>query len=697
MIFAVDAIVCFGLGLLSHFFHQKTKLISLEILGALILLFFIFFFLTDMGKTLQYFAVTSFAKVTAHNTDVTALALYISFGLIWILFLFEIVIQSHIVPFLIILTWTLCSPLFGIEIGVLSMMCMVLFQTAFFVINMVNIGSAKIYFSVSVHSALSRQNLLAITSAFLAALAIAAPIVSNNTEPLYTVVDNAESYIYQFLNTLTGISSNSIISGKINTGNLYQTGIPEMEIQLDHAPIETLYLRNFIGGNYIGNEWEKCQDEHILHQLYIYNQDSTSYNRVLDFFSIKNILTAADSSDTGLFNTLTVTPLNTTHFINIDSIDTYYSHRLSESTLQYYPRSTFSLDLSKAILSNSAWIIESFQEIQNSYMQAIQFAYTSYPKEILPRLKALCAETPLSSLDEVTAFIVYTLSTNASYTTTPGTANRNQDIIEYFLFENHKGYCVHYASTAALIYRMYGIPARYVSGYAVPSFDFQQQADNTYTATVSDKQAHAWTEIYLKNYGWVPVDFTPSDTGMISAVYPGFTYIDMLNILNQHGWKLPTMTQSESSSTSDDSEGTNTPNNIQTVITAILLSCAAIIFIIIILIQRRKAQIKALHTCNIRRTFDMLIDLLHFTGAMKGYNGTETDFIPKLCDALPYLSRGDIERFIEILEKRAYGGQGVSKEEVYFIKSIYQTVSEQTYTQLGIIKRLIFRYIKGFI
>ncbi|MGN0537618.1 MAG: transglutaminase family protein [Acutalibacteraceae bacterium] len=701
-IFAVDAVVCLGLGVILHFFRKKIALISLEMLGALVILFFVFYFMTDMGKVLQYFAFNSFAAVSSNNTDVTALALYISLLLIWVLFLLEIVAHNHIIPFLVLLTWTLCSPLFGIEIGTISIMFMVLFQTAFFVLNMTNSGSVKRYFSAPVHAAFSRQSLIVITAVFITALVVAAPFVNNNTDPLYTSVDNTEGYVYQIMNGLTGMSSGSISNGKINTGNLYRTGNPELEIQLENAPTETLYLYKFKGGDYNDGEWKNNYDNNIT--SYIAYQQNISSDIINNYYLVKQLLAnPLSSTKTELPNTAFVEFLNKSFLsdFNFTDLKTYYSNEPTwidnRSTFMFYPRNSFKLDFTNAEYSEYRWVISSFKQAQKAYMQNIQSFYTRYPEQTLPRLKKLCSETPLSDLDEVTSFIVYTLSTNAVYTTTPGTANRNQDIIEYFLFENHKGYCVHYASTAALMYRMYGIPARYVSGYSVPSYEFAPQSDGTYTATVSDKQAHAWVEIYLENYGWVPVDFTPSDIGIISATYPGFTYSDMMNIFNQHGWKLPINEQNENSSVSDNMEDTNNSDNIQTGLVIILLCGAAIALITVFLIQRRKAQLKTLRTCNIRRTFDMMMSVLHFAGLMKDYNGTETDFIPKLCETLPYLSGEEVEQLVQILEKRAYGNNGVSKEEVHFVKSVYQKVSKQTYMRLGKLKRLIFRYIKGFI
>ena len=70
------------------------------------------------------------------------------------------------------------------------------------------------------------------------------------------------------------------------------------------------------------------------------------------------------------------------------------------------------------------------------------------------------------------------------------------DYVENFLFVQRKGYCEHYATAGAVLFRAMGVPARYVSGYRVPASDFVDNGDGTYTAKVPDLEAHAWTEVY---------------------------------------------------------------------------------------------------------------------------------------------------------------------------------------------------------
>lgn len=77
------------------------------------------------------------------------------------------------------------------------------------------------------------------------------------------------------------------------------------------------------------------------------------------------------------------------------------------------------------------------------------------------------------------------------------------DPIDEFLFETKRGYCEHYASSFTILMRLAGIPARIVTGYQGGEIN---PIDNFMTVRQSD--AHAWSEVYLANKGWVRVDPT---------------------------------------------------------------------------------------------------------------------------------------------------------------------------------------------
>ena len=78
-----------------------------------------------------------------------------------------------------------------------------------------------------------------------------------------------------------------------------------------------------------------------------------------------------------------------------------------------------------------------------------------------------------------------------------------------FLDGIQSGYDVHYATAAALMFRYYGIPARYVEGYLVTKDDAAQMKSGQ-TLNVGGNRAHAWVEYYQDGLGWLPFEATPT-------------------------------------------------------------------------------------------------------------------------------------------------------------------------------------------
>ncbi|OUY08082.1 hypothetical protein CAP51_00210 [Acinetobacter populi] len=90
---------------------------------------------------------------------------------------------------------------------------------------------------------------------------------------------------------------------------------------------------------------------------------------------------------------------------------------------------------------------------------------------------------------------------NFSYTLSPPLLNG--DRIDDFLFRTRAGFCEHYASAFVNLMRMAGIPARVVVGY-----QGGQAAPDGQTWEVRQLDAHAWTEVWFKDQGWVRIDPT---------------------------------------------------------------------------------------------------------------------------------------------------------------------------------------------
>ncbi len=108
----------------------------------------------------------------------------------------------------------------------------------------------------------------------------------------------------------------------------------------------------------------------------------------------------------------------------------------------------------------------------------------------------------------VVAINSYFSDNNFKYSLEPGKTPKGRDFVDYFLSEQKKGYCSYYASAGVQLLRMFGFQARFVEGYVVLPSLCDQNAESC-SIDVTDKCAHAWTEVYFENYGWVCVDFTP--------------------------------------------------------------------------------------------------------------------------------------------------------------------------------------------
>ncbi len=99
------------------------------------------------------------------------------------------------------------------------------------------------------------------------------------------------------------------------------------------------------------------------------------------------------------------------------------------------------------------------------------------------------------------------------YTENLGAAATEGTVLEEFL-SSGKGYDVQYATAAVLMFRYYGIPARYVEGYLVTPEDVKGVAPGE-TIKVSRDRAHAWVEIYIDGVGFVPVEVSPEYHGIM--------------------------------------------------------------------------------------------------------------------------------------------------------------------------------------
>jgi len=79
------------------------------------------------------------------------------------------------------------------------------------------------------------------------------------------------------------------------------------------------------------------------------------------------------------------------------------------------------------------------------------------------------------------------------------------DVVDEFLWGTRQGFCEHFASSFVFFMRAAGIPARVVVGYQGGDIN---SVDGS--LTVRQRDAHAWSEVWLEGKGWVMFDPTAS-------------------------------------------------------------------------------------------------------------------------------------------------------------------------------------------
>lgn len=128
------------------------------------------------------------------------------------------------------------------------------------------------------------------------------------------------------------------------------------------------------------------------------------------------------------------------------------------------------------------------------------------PASLDPRLRELAASLTGSGRTpaEIVERVVLHFQSGYRYSLNVG-GFRSSDPLAEFLFDKKKGYCEYFASATTLLLRLSGVPARYVTGYAVRSF---HRSGDHYV--IRDSDAHAWTEAYIEGRGWVEADATPA-------------------------------------------------------------------------------------------------------------------------------------------------------------------------------------------
>lgn len=632
----------------------------------------------------------------ASGQEVTGAALALTVAAALAVFLLELILRTHWPLYALTTLGMLTAPFLGIDPGVPAVFLFFAFQTGFWAMHSQAARGKRAKRSGSKAPAAA-----VLSGVFL----LAVFVVGGSGEWLFQAAYRAEGFLQRTAKQASGAVADPG-EGTVSRGNLYPAGTEQLELRTAAPPTETLYLKGFTGGDYQNGEWAPADDEAVFARM---EQNSLHWGEWSDwipgmyetlyFVMNSNMLREEGSRPRELWIRQ-----------RADTRDQWYTPYFSmwnrrftrqEETAEsgygyrYYETGEVAIDW-RNVVGSFDGIRDWYYGTQQAYAREAEDVYTAVPREELPRLAALCAENPVENVEQATALILTALQGSAEYTRTPGLFPMNQDPVEYFLFEGQEGYCQHFASAAVLMYRLYGVPARYAAGYAVSPSQFVRQEDGSYLAVVTDESAHAWPEIFLENYGWVPIEVTPSGAAP-STVYPGMDSGLLEDVLSAQSWNLSLLRQQQGSQAEQTAASAGSaplfpafalPEPAVLLVVALyLLFFAAASFLIY-----RASRLRQIAVMDPRRLFARMERALQACGLLRGYSGSEEELIRSMPGLVPGFTEGQARRLLGILQAEAFGpsSPGAAAEEE--VRDMYRQVVGALYRGLPAWKKPAFKY-----
>lgn len=346
-----------------------------------------------------------------------------------------------------------------------------------------------------------------------------------------------------------------------------------------------------------------------------------------------------------------------------------------------------------------------------------------------------------------------------SYTTAPKKFTEGEDPVNSAMYDVHEGYCVHFASAAAVGFRILGISTVYNTGYVVPSSAWIKQSDGTYRAVVLDKYSHAWIEAYSEDDGdWVIVDATPlgdrADTLGIpkepdysgdntadnssddteepetseETSSPDVTTEATTDSTTQMSENTEVTTETDGDSSNGTGENGNqvdVPNDgsgdaqsgspgdagdglselvqnrvfrtVVVVLAVILILWGAVIFRRRTIVAHRRRRLVGRN--RISAIYEMstaMYDMMVFSGAIENVSENDTEYADTVTESCSFIKGDEFTEFIKWVQAAVYGRVEPDDRQIAAARKLYTKVRAYTYLGLGFKDRFVWKYVKCY-
>lgn len=357
-----------------------------------------------------------------------------------------------------------------------------------------------------------------VVSGFTIALCLGISVLVGFVTPVNTwdAVDSTKRAIHK---AIYDDAFNAMPEGNLSDVNRF--------VKSDHIALtmtvekpQKFYLRGLVGEVYTGTSWEPFREEvrienenlfYWLHKMDFYGQNAISKASVLAGnnkqygMKITNVsacesrqyvpygLSGSEALDANLIGDGTISSNQKEYFYSYTegSIPQWYEAALYLAENQEDTKVQEYLRLEQTYRE---FVYENDLQITNSVVGVCETLFGTGNEE--------------RTLSEILDLVRNTLEEQISYNDMIYTLNGNNDFFQYTMEQRKEGYSVHFATAATLMLRYFGVPARYVEGYYISAEGIETYKTRE-EISLTEANAHAWTEFYLDGVGWIPFEVTP--------------------------------------------------------------------------------------------------------------------------------------------------------------------------------------------
>lgn len=294
-----------------------------------------------------------------------------------------------------------------------------------------------------------------------------------------------------------------------NTASVEFTGENVLEVTLPTNSWE-LYLKGLTAVNYTGSRWTSGtpvpQLETKLTSPEFFSGRALRYTEGLENLTVNDVIVrSSDRTDTMKYY-----PQYSAGLLETDGVRRRYG--------TYFPQSLAAFDNGRNIIDGTASVnLPDTMAADEQKMRTYAYTNCLDVPDTFTAAEDFFADFEGGSKWETLEYIRKKLGDECEYTLESGKKPFGSDFAQWFLTENKKGSCTHFASAAVLLCRYMGIPSRYCEGFVIKNSDIARfPAEGRYTTvSVPDSRAHAWAEVYADGFGWLVFEATPGYGNMV--------------------------------------------------------------------------------------------------------------------------------------------------------------------------------------